>query len=148
MWQQRDPLNPRYAVIVVAEGAYAADGGLVTLDDRQDAFGHARLGGVGEVIAQEIRRNTPYEARAAMLGHPQRGGDPSPVDRLMGALYGARAAEAVAAGDFGKMVSAQGIAPACDLSLVPITEVLGKLNTVDLPRHYDTERYYLKGMGM
>ena len=148
LWQQRDPLNPRYAVIVVAEGAYAADGGLVTLDDRQDAFGHARLGGVGEVIAQEIRRNTPYEARAAMLGHPQRGGDPSPVDRLMGALYGARAAEAVAAGDFGKMVSARGIAPACDLSLVPITEVLGKLNTVDLPRHYDTERYYLKGMGM
>lgn len=144
---RRDPQNPRYAVIVVAEGAIAEDGVLVTLDDKQDAFGHARLGGIGEVVAQNIRRHTPYDARAAMLGHPQRGGDPSPVDRLMGALYGARAAEAIAAGDFGKLVSAQGIAPACTLSLIPITDVLGKLNTVDVKRHYDTNRYYLKGLG-
>ncbi len=144
----RDPLHPRYSVIVVSEGAYAEDGALVTIDEQQDAFGHARLGGIGEVLARRIMSETPYEARSAMLGHPQRGGEPSPVDRIMGALYGARAADAVAQGEFGKMVSARGIAPACDLSLVDISTVLGKLNTVDVARHYDTQRYHLKDIGM
>ena len=144
----RDPERPRYSVIVVAEGAYAEDGELVTVDDRHDAFGHARLGGIGEVLARRIMAETPYDARSAALGHPQRGGPPSAVDRVMGMMFGARAAEAVAAGDFGRMVSARGIAPACELSLVDISSVLGKLNTVDVALHYDTERYHLKGIGM
>jgi ATP-dependent phosphofructokinase / diphosphate-dependent phosphofructokinase len=140
--------RPRYAVIVVAEGARAEGGEMVTIDDRHDAFGHVRLGGIGEVLSRRIASETPYEARAVMLGHPQRGGSPSPVDRIMGLMFGARAAEAVADGEFGKMVSARGIAPACDLSLVNITEVEGKINLVDIDRHYDTERYHLKAIGM
>lgn len=144
----RNDSRPRYSVIVVAEGAQADDGELVTVNNQQDAFGHPRLGGIGEVLARRIMAETIYEARAAMLGHPQRGGQPSPIDRMMGLLYGARAADAIAAGDFGKMVSARGIAPACDISLVEITEVLGKLNTVDVARYYDTQRYHLKGIGM
>jgi 6-phosphofructokinase len=145
---RRDPLRPRYSVVVVAEGAYAEDGELVTVDDRHDAFGHARLGGIGEVLARRIMSETPYEARSAMLGHPQRGGPPSPIDRIMGMMFGARAADAIAGGDFGKMVSARGIAPACELSLVDITSVLGQLNTVDVPLYYDTDRYHLKQIGM
>jgi 6-phosphofructokinase len=145
---RRDSLRPRYSVIVVAEGAYAEDGELVTVDDRHDAFGHARLGGIGEVLARRIMSETPYDARSAMLGHPQRGGPPSPIDRIMGMMFGARAADAVAGGEFGKMVSARGIAPACELSLVDITSVLGQLNTVDVPRYYDTDRYHLKQIGM
>jgi 6-phosphofructokinase 1 len=144
----RDPGHPRYSVIVVAEGAYAEDGELVTVDDRHDAFGHARLGGIGEVLARNIRSETPYDARSVSLGHPQRGGAPSPIDRVMGMMFGARAADTVAAGEFGRMVSARGVAPACDLSLVEITSVLGKLNTVDVERQYDTERYHMKGIGM
>jgi 6-phosphofructokinase 1 len=144
----RDPARPRYSVIVVAEGAYAEDGELVTVDDRHDAFGHARLGGISEVLARKIMSETSYDARAVALGHPQRGGPPSPVDRIMGMMFGARAADAVAAGEFGKMVSAHGIAPACHLSLVNIKTVLGKLNTVDVERHYDTERYHLKSISM
>ena len=145
---RRDRTQPRYSVIVVAEGAYAEDGGLVTVDDRHDAFGHARLGGVGEVLARRIMAETPYDARAAMLGHPQRGGAPSPVDRMMGMMFGARAADALAAGRLGMLVSARGIAPACELSLVEITAVLDRINTVDVGRHYDTERYHLRGIGM
>jgi len=145
---RRDPQRPRYSVIVVAEGAYAEDGELVTIDDRHDAFGHARLGGIGEGVAKRIMSETPYDARSAMIGHPQRGGPPSPVDRIMGMLFGARAADAIAQGEFGKMVSASGIAPACELSLVDISTVLGGLNTVDVARHYDTERYHLKNLGM
>ena len=140
--------KPRYAVIVVAEGARAADGDIITMDDRHDAFGHVRLGGVGEVLSRKIISETPYEARTVMLGHPQRGGPPSPVDRIMGLLFGARAAEAAAANDFGMMVSARGIAPACDLSLVDIGQVLGRINLVDVDRYYDTSRYHLKGIGM
>ena len=140
--------RPRYSVIVVAEGARAEDGEMITIDDRHDAFGHARLGGIGEVLARRVTSETQYEARAVMLGHPQRGGPPSPIDRIMGLLFGARAAEAVAAGDFGMMVSARGIAPACDLSLVNISAVLGKINTVDVERYYDTERYHLRNIGM
>ena len=140
--------RPRYAVIVVAEGARATDGKMITIDDRQDAFGHARLGGIGDVLASKITSETPYESRAVMLGHPQRGGPPSSVDRIMGLLFGARAATAVADNQFGKMVSSRGIAPACELSLVDISEVSGKIKTVDVDRYYDVERYHLKGIGM
>jgi ATP-dependent phosphofructokinase / diphosphate-dependent phosphofructokinase len=145
---RRHSSRPRYSVIVVAEGAYAEDGELVTVDDRHDAFGHARLGGIGEVLARRIMSETQYEARSAMLGHPQRGGTPSPVDRIMGMMFGARAADAIASGDFGKMVSARGIAPACSLSLVEITSVLGQLNTVNTELYYDKDRYHLKNIGM
>jgi 6-phosphofructokinase 1 len=144
----RDPQHPRYSVIVVAEGAFAEDGELIIIDDRHDAFGHARLGGVAEVLARRIMADTPYDARSVVVGHPQRGGPPSPVDRIMGLMFGARAADAIADGDFGKMVSSRGVAPACDLSLVDISTVLGKIDTVDVPRLYDTDRYHLKGIGM
>ena len=140
--------QPRYAVIVVAEGARADDGDLITLDDRHDPFGHAKLGGIGDVLAKKIAAETPYEARAVMLGHPQRGGPPSPIDRIMGLLFGARAAEAVAQNEFGKLVSARGIAPAVELSLIDISEVSGRIQTVDVERYYDTGRYHLKGIGM
>jgi 6-phosphofructokinase 1 len=148
-----DPLRrgahrPRYSVIVVAEGARVEGGAMVTLDDRRDAFGHEKLGGVGEVLAKTIADQTPYESRAVVLGHPQRGGAPSPVDRIMGMMFGARAAEAVAEGRFGTMVSARGIAPACDFSLVDLSNVQGKMTLVDVERYYDTERYHLKGIGM
>jgi len=141
-------LRPRYSVIVVAEGARAEDGEMVTIDDRHDAFGHVRLGGIGEVLARRIAAETPYEARAVVLGHPQRGGPPSAIDRVMGMLFGARAAEAVAEQRFGMLVSARGIAPACEFSLVDLSTVRGKINLVDVERYYDTERYHLKGIGM
>src|ERR1041384_528523 len=117
---------------------------MVTLDDRRDAFGHERLGGVGEVLAKKIAAQTPYESRAVVLGHPQRGGAPSPIDRIMGMMFGARAAEAVAVGRFGTMVSARGIAPACHFSLVDLSNVQAKMTLVDVDRYYDTERSHLK----
>jgi hypothetical protein len=66
----------------------------------------------------------------------------------MGMTFGARAAEAVAAKEFGKMVSARGVAPACELSLVDISTVQGQINVVNVERDYDGERYHLKGIGM
>ena len=63
-------------------------------------------------------------------------------------MFGARAAEAVAENKFGTMVSARGIAPACELSLVDISIALGKISLVDVDRDYDINRYHLKNIGM
>ena len=61
---------------------------------------------------------------------------------------GAFAADAIVTGEFGTMVSARGIAPACDLSLAKISAVTERICTVDVARYYDTERHDLKGIGM
>jgi hypothetical protein len=66
----------------------------------------------------------------------------------MGLMFGARAAEAVAAEHFGKMVSARGIAPVCELSLADIATVSGKIATVNVERDYDVDRYHFKNLGM
>jgi 6-phosphofructokinase len=137
----RDRRYPRYAVVVAAEGATPAGGGEITVDHKRDEFGHIRLGGIGAWLADEIRKRTPWDARAVALGHPQRGGAPSAIDRVMGQLFGVAGLEAVERGAWGQMVSARGIAPACDLSLVPLEEAVKGLNLVDVKKHYDTERY-------
>ena len=141
---KQDRRNPRYAIAVVAEGATAVDEAVVTVDTKLDAFGHARLGGISTLLAERIRRETPYDARAMQLGHAQRGGTPSAVDRIMGRLFGACAGEAVAKGEFGKMVSARGVAPTCKLSLVDLKEAAGKLRTLDVDRFYDPHCYFAK----
>ncbi len=137
----KDRRHPRYGVIVVAEGAKPAGGQEVTLDGAVDEFGHARLGGIGPWLASNIRKLAQRESRSVTLGHPQRGGAPSAVDRAMGYLFGTAAVEALAHGRFGMMVSARGIAPACDLGLVPLGEVKKGLNLVDVAHYYDTDHY-------
>jgi 6-phosphofructokinase len=136
-----DRRYPRYAVVVVAEGAVPKGGHEITVDSAKDEFGHARLGGIGAWLAEKIRKDTEHDARSVALGHPQRGGPPSPVDRHMGWLFGVASVEAILRRAFGKMVSARGLAPACDISLVPLADAVAKLNLVDVPRFYDTERY-------
>jgi 6-phosphofructokinase 1 len=141
---KQDRRYPRYAVVVVAEGAAPAGGELITVQDGKDDFGHARLGGVGAWLAERLRHDTSWDARAVALGHPQRGGPPSTIDRMMGHLFGTAAVEAAQRGAWGMMVSARGIAPACDISLVPLTDAVRTLNLVDVARFYDTERYRIK----
>jgi 6-phosphofructokinase 1 len=135
-----DRKGPRSAVVVIAEGAVAEGGDNITVDGQTDEFGHKRLGGVGAWLAERIREDTDHDARSVALGHPQRGGPPSPVDRHMGWLYGIGAVEAALRGAWGQMVSARGIAPACDIRLVKLADAVARLNLVDVPRHYDTER--------
>jgi ATP-dependent phosphofructokinase / diphosphate-dependent phosphofructokinase len=138
---KHDRRFPRYAVVVVAEGAMPKGGQSVTLEQKVDAFGHARLGGIGAWLADQIRHQTEWDSRAVALGHPQRGGVPSPVDRIMGHLFGTAAVEACVRGEWGKMVSARGVAPACEIGLVPLDSATSGLNLVDVQRHYNVERY-------
>jgi 6-phosphofructokinase 1 len=132
---------PRYAVVVVAEGALPKGGHEVTLEQKLDAFGHARLGGIGAWLSEQIRERTKWDSRAVALGHPQRGGTPSPIDRIMGHLFGSAAVDACVKQQWGKMISAKGIAPACHISLVNLDEATKGLNLVDVKRHYNIERY-------
>jgi 6-phosphofructokinase 1 len=132
---------PRYAVVVVAEGAHPSGGKEITLEEKVDAFGHVRLGGIGAWLADQIRQRTQWDSRSVALGHPQRGGTPSPVDRVMGHLFGCAAVDAVAAGRWGHFVSARGIAPACEIRLESLEEVTKGWRLVDVARHYDTANY-------
>jgi 6-phosphofructokinase 1 len=144
---ERSKLNrdyPRYAVIVVAEGASPTSEGLVTVSDEKDAFGHVKLGGIGDKIAHWIRTETPCEARSVVPAHAQRGGPPGPVDRLMGVLYGSAAVDLLVSGRAGEMVSSEGVAPACKIGHVPLQVVTEGLNLLDVDRYYDKERLNVK----
>jgi 6-phosphofructokinase 1 len=138
---KQDRRFPRYAVVVVAEGAVPRGGHEITVEQKTDAFGHARLGGIGAWLSEQIRQKTSWDSRAVALGHPQRGGTPSPIDRIMGHLFGSAAVEACVKGAWGKLVSAKGVAPACTISLVNLDEATKGLNLVDVARHYNIERY-------
>lgn len=138
---RKDRRFPRYAVVVVAEGAMPKGGKEITVEQKVDAFGHARLGGIGAWLADQIRAKTPWDSRAVALGHPQRGGTPSAVDRIMGHLFGTAAVEACVKGAWGKMVSAKGVAPAVQIGLVPLEDATKGLNLVNVEKDYDLEHY-------
>ena len=114
-------------IIVVSEGAVPAEGGDMTLvSGEKDAFGHVRLGGIGDRLAQEIESRTGKEARAVVLGHIQRGGTPTAFDRWLATRFGLHAIDAVADKDFGKMVALRGT----DIIRVPLSEGTAELKLV------------------
>ncbi|MFR9676717.1 6-phosphofructokinase [Streptomyces sp. TR02-1] len=113
-------------IVVVAEGAVPRDGEMVLKDDTRDAFGHVRLSGVGEWLAQEIERRTGKEARTTVLGHLQRGGTPSAFDRWLATRFGLHAIDAVHEGDWGAMVSLRGT----DIVRVPMADAAARIKTV------------------
>lgn len=118
----------RYApIVVVAEGAMPRDGDMVLKDGTLDSFGHVRLSGIGEWLANQIEKRTGKEARTTVLGHVQRGGTPSAFDRWLATRFGLHAVEAVRDGDFGKMVALR----STDIVRVPIGDATARIKTVD-----------------
>jgi 6-phosphofructokinase 1 len=129
----------RYApIVVVAEGAHPADQDLSLQDQRLDAFGHVRLGGVGQMLADEIEKRTGKEARCTVLGHIQRGGTPSAFDRVLATRFGLHAIDAVHDGDFGKMVALRGT----EIVRVALTEATKELKRVPEQRYLETEVFF------
>ena len=118
----------RYAsVVVVAEGATPKAGTMVLQDKGVDAFGHVRLGGIGNGLAEEIEARTGFETRVTILGHIQRGGTPTAFDRVLSTRFGIAAIDAVHDGAFGQMVALRGSA----VVRVPLAEAVGELKTID-----------------
>lgn len=127
--RRRKEEGKSFSVIVAAEGAYPKEaGGMITKDKTLDAFGHAKLGGVGEFLAGEIERRTGLESRHVVLGHLQRGGSPTAYDRILATRFGVRAIDMVHEGKFGMMCALQGNR----IADVPLADATAKTKTVDM----------------
>ncbi|MEV4377675.1 6-phosphofructokinase [Streptosporangium sp. NPDC049644] len=129
----------KYApIIVVAEGAHPVEGQMTLQAGELDAFGHVRLGGIGENLASEIEKRTGKEARTTVLGHIQRGGTPTAFDRVLATRFGLQAIDAVQDGDFGKMVALQGT----EIVRVGLDEATKELKTVPVGRYEEAEVFF------
>jgi phosphofructokinase-like protein len=112
-------------IVVVAEGACPV-GGVPILQPSSDPLAPPRLGGIGTWLADELGRRMTREVRATVLGHLQRGGTPSPFDRVLATRLGAAAAWQVSQGGFGRMVALRGT----EIVSVPLAEAVGVRKTV------------------
>jgi phosphofructokinase-like protein len=125
-------------IIVISEGAMPTEGDMITLTGELDAFGHVRLGGIGNWLAGEIEKRTGKEARCVVLGHVQRGGTPTAFDRVLATRFGLAAIDAANEGDFGKMVALQGT----EIVRVPLIEATKELKTVPAHRYGEAEAFF------
>jgi ATP-dependent phosphofructokinase / diphosphate-dependent phosphofructokinase len=111
--RRRHDRGKDFSIVVVSEGyelTYASGEQRLVAQEAPatDQFGHVRLGGVGADLAAEIEEQTGYETRVTVLGHVQRGGSPTPRDRVLATRYGLHAAELVHEGRFGRMAALHG----------------------------------------
>jgi len=101
---------------------------MILQDQKLDSFGHVRLGGVGNFLAEEIEKRTGFETRSTVLGHIQRGGSPTANDRVLSTRFGVFAAELVNEGKWGYMAALKGN----EIVAVKLEDATGELKTVDL----------------
>ncbi|MGD9154630.1 MAG: 6-phosphofructokinase [Bacillota bacterium] len=125
--EERRQNGKNFSIIVVAEGAYPLDGEAVVAKIVSDSPDPVRLGGIGPRIADQLEQLTGLEARHTILGHLQRGGRPTPYDRILATRYGVGAVELVAADRSGVMVSLQGT----QIAAVSLQDALGRLKTIN-----------------
>src|SRR5213595_715500 len=129
--RRRHARGKSFSIVVVSEGYELTyeDGEtrLVGGEARAtDQFGHVALGGVGDVLGREIEQRTGFETRVTVLGHVQRGGSPTPRDRVLATRFGLKAAALAHTGDFGKMADLRGD----DVVAVSLQEATAQLKTV------------------
>src|SRR5271156_3803915 len=129
--RQRHERGRYFSIVVVAEGAkFAPTGGssdVISQDMGKDEFGHAKLGGIANVLAREIEKRTGFETRAVVLGHIQRGGSPSAFDRVLATRYGLGAIDMVHRGEFGQMAALRGN----KIISIPLAEAIASNRKVD-----------------
>jgi ATP-dependent phosphofructokinase / diphosphate-dependent phosphofructokinase len=123
--RKRHARGKNFSIVVVSEGTELP--GLAD-DGEVDQFGHVTLSkrGVGDVLAREIEQRTGFETRVTVLGHVQRGGSPTPRDRVLATRFGLKAADLVQAGEFGQMAALRGD----DVVAVSLEEATAALKTV------------------
>jgi len=116
-----------HAIVVVAEGAKPKDGEIVVSKVVEDSPDPIRLGGIANVVAEQLEKLVGLEARATILGHVQRGGSPTANDRILSTRYGAYAVELLMQGKFGNMVTLDG----SSMSYESLENVIGANKAVD-----------------
>ena len=140
--RRRHERGKDFSIVVVSEGyelTYASGETRQVAEGAQasDQFGHVRLGGVGDALAREIEERTGFETRVTVLGHVQRGGSPTPRDRVLATRYGLKAADLVHEERWGTMAALHGD------SIVEVTlaDAVAELKTVP-PQWYDVARAF------
>src|SRR5436305_14230479 len=116
-----------FSIVVAAEGAKFKGRNLESEAAGKDEFGHSRLGGIGNALAQEIEKRTGFETRSVVLGHIQRGGTPSAFDRVLATRYGLGAIDMVHRAEFGKMAALRGN----KIVSVPLADAISSNRKVD-----------------
>lgn len=141
---EREKRGRTFSIIVVAEGAKISESDqkssqMILQDEKLDAFGHVRLGGIAALLAEIIEYKTGVETRATILGHIQRGGSPTAYDRVLGSRFGVHAVEMVKEGKFGRMAALKGT----EILDIPIQEAVESLKTVS-DDFYDVARTFFR----
>jgi phosphofructokinase-like protein len=116
----------KFSIVVVAEGAKPLGGEMVVQKIIEDSADPIRLGGIGNMIGNEIEKCTGMETRVTVLGHLQRGGSPTTFDRLLGTRYGAHAVKILMEGKFGEMVCLRGT----NIESIPIADAIKEMRRV------------------
>lgn len=126
--KKRQARGKTFSIVAVSEGAAFKSGDMVTQEKELDEFGHVRLGGISQQLAEMIEKKTGIETRVTVLGHIQRGGSPTAFDRVLGTRFGVKAVELIMAKKYGRMVSLTGN----KIVDVPLEEALKGLKTIDM----------------
>jgi len=126
--RQRELMGKRFSLVCVAEGAYPKDGQQVLKGHDIKRHDPKQLGGIGEIVAKKIEENTGQETRVTVLGHLQRGGSPTPFDRILSTKFGAFAIDLVSRRKFGRMVALKGN----EVKNVKIEDAIAKQKLVQL----------------
>ena len=125
-------------IVVVSEGAEPKGGMPLAEEAPTDAFGHVRLGGIGQWLEHEIEQKTGHEARATVLGHVQRGGTPTAFDRVLATRFGLHAIDAAHDGSWGKMTALR----ATDIALVDLSDATAELKLVPESLYREAEVFF------
>ena len=123
---KRQLMGKKFSLVCVAEGAKAQGGKIVVKETDIKRTDPLQLGGIGALVAKNIEKNTGRETRVTVLGHLQRGGSPTPYDRILSTKFGAFAIELVSHGKFGRMVALKGNG----IKNVRIEDAIGKQKLV------------------
>lgn len=132
--KRRNPSN--YAIMTISEGAIM-EGGDVVESGEADPFGHRKLGGVGQIVCEEIKRLTGQHTMYQQLAYLMRSGAPDSLDRMVAMSFGTMAVQLIRRNETGKMVALHG----GKYTTVPIEMVLAGRKRVDVPAYYDIENY-------
>lgn len=124
--KHRHRAHASFSIVVVAEGAVPAEGTAMHYETQVGKFGEIVAGAIGERLKAEIETRTGFDTRVTVLGHTQRGGIPTPTDRILGSRFGVAAIDAITRGESNVMTALRGE----DVVLVPLSEVAGKVKHV------------------
>ncbi len=134
--EDREDNPSHYAILVISEGAYPVGGSMV-VSGEADAYGHRKLGGIGYIVAEEIKKRTGIRTMYQQLGYVMRSGPPDMLDRMVAMNYGTLAVDALAQDKSGLMTALQ----KGQYTLVSLDEVAKGSRKLDVDMFYDVEQY-------